>query len=174
MTEIELLSKQISDAYEWLHKLIDAIPSAKWDEVPSGIESNISWQVGHLIISIYYHSVMVIVGHQKIILELVPMREYTKLFSFDTIPKNAVGKTEPIELKRYLKVVEDKSIEVISELSPEKLQTELEPTKMPHPVASTKLEALSWNIKHTMWHCGQIAVIKRIIDQPYDYGLRRT
>lgn len=174
MTEIEILTKQTSDGYKWVHKLIDTIPSEKWDEVPNVIESNISWQVGHLIISIYYHSVMVIVGHQKNILEQLPMREYTKLFSFDTTPKNAVGKSNSAELKKHLKVIEDKSIEVINSLAPEKLQADLEPTKLPHPTATTKFEALSWNVNHTMWHCGQIAMIKRVIDKPYDYGLRGT
>lgn len=174
MTEIETLTKQTTDAYEWAHKLIAGIPSEKWDDVPKVIASNISWQVGHLVISIYYHSVMVIVGHQTDILEHIPMRDYTKLFSFDTLPKNVVGKTTPKELMGHLKVVEEKSIEVIRSLVPKNLEADLEPAKLPHPTATTKFEALSWNINHTMWHCGQIALIKRIIDKPYDYGLRRT
>jgi len=174
MTEIEMLTKQTVETYEWVYKLIDPIPSEKWDEVPQGIESNVSWQVGHLVISVYYHSVMVIVGHQGDVLEQVPMRDYTKLFSFNTIPKNAVGKTSPEELKKYLKIVEDKSVEVITSLAPENLIAALEPTKMSHPVATTKFEALSWNIKHTMWHCGQIAMLKRIIGKPHSFGLSRT
>lgn len=169
-----MLTKQTMDTYAWLHKLIVSIPSEKWDEVPQVIESNVSWQVGHLVISIYYHSVMVIVGHQAAILAQVPMRDYTKLFSFTTVPKNAVGKTSPEELKKYLKIIEDNSLEVITLLLPVNLQAELEPTKMPHPVATTKFEALSWNIKHTMWHCGQIAMLKRIIGKPHDFGLSRT
>ena len=31
--------------------------------------------------------------------------------------------------------------------------------------------AISWNIKHTMWHCCQIATIKRLIHGVYDYVL---
>jgi hypothetical protein len=173
MKTIEVLTKQTSDAYEWTHKLINALPTEKWDEIPKVTESNISWQVGHLVISIYYHSVMVIVGHQKDILEKLPMRDYTKWFSFDTIARNAVDKTDPEELQNHLNIIEKKSISVIKALPPENLQDKLEPTKMPHPVAKTKFEAISWNIKHTMWHCGQIAMLKRIVDEAYDYGLRR-
>jgi uncharacterized damage-inducible protein DinB len=116
---------------------------------------------------------MVIVGHQKDILEKLPMRDYTKWFSFDTIARNAVDKTDPEELQNHLNIIEKKSISVIKALPPENLQDKLEPTKMPHPVAKTKFEAISWNIKHTMWHCGQIAMLKRIVDEAYDYGLRR-
>lgn len=174
MTEIEILTQQTRDAYDWIHRLMDGIPTEKWDVTPSLVESNVSWQIGHLIISIYYHSVMVIVGHQKDILEQLPMREYTKLFSFDTLPRNAAGKTVNEKLQEHLKIIELKSLEIITSLSPKRLLEELEPTKLPHPVAKSKFGALSWNVKHTMWHCGQMALIKRIIDQPYDYGLRRT
>lgn len=34
--------------------------------------------------------------------------------------------------------------------------------------------ALSWNIKHTMWHCGQIVMLKRIIDKPHNFRLSIT
>ena len=174
MTEIEILTKQTEDAYQWVHNLIDTIPSEKWDELPEIVASNVTWQVGHLVISIYYHSVMAIVGHQQDILEQLPMRDYTKLFSFGTVAKNSIGKMNPNQLEAHLKIIEARSIAVITALPIESLPTDLEPTKMPHPIANTKFEAISWNVKHTMWHCGQIALIKRVIDKPYDYGIRRT
>ena len=34
-------------------------------------------------------------------------------------------------------------------------------------------EALEWNINHTMYHCGQIGVLKRVVDARYDFGLQR-
>ena len=40
----------------------------------------------------------------------------------------------------------------------------------PHPFVKTKENSISWNIKHTMWHCGQIAMLKRIVDKPLDFG----
>ncbi len=48
----------------------------------------------------------------------------------------------------------------------------LEPTPVAHPVAKTKFEAIDWNIKHTMYHCGQIGILRRIVDKRYDFGLR--
>jgi hypothetical protein len=64
MTEIEILLNQTSNAYEWVNKLIAEIPLNKWEIIPDVIESNVNWQVGHLIVSHYFHSMMVIKGHQ--------------------------------------------------------------------------------------------------------------
>ncbi|WP_216824389.1 hypothetical protein [Emticicia sp. TH156] len=38
--------------------------------------------------------------------------------------------------------------------------------------SKTKFEALDWNIKHTLWHCRQIGLLKRVVDKRYDFGLR--
>lgn len=49
----------------------------------------------------------------------------------------------------------------------------LEPGAPEHPVATNKQEAISWNIKHTMWHCGQMAILKRVINSRIGFGLKR-
>lgn len=66
-----------------------------------------------------------------------------------------------------------KSIEIIKSLSPGDLQSELEPSPVSHPIAKNKFEALDWNIKHTMWHCGQLGVL-RVVHERYDFGLKKS
>lgn len=171
MNQIEYLAKQTEDAYHWVDKLIQPIPYEKWDEIPEIIETSITWQVGHLLMSYYFHSVMVIVGHRPEIGQKVPLRDYGALFTMAP-PKNALGKTNPETLHNQLKFVAEKSIDIIEALSPEDLENKLEPSSVPHPVAKTKSEALNWNIKHTMWHCGQISMLRRIIFERYNFGLQ--
>lgn len=173
MNQVDILTKQTADAYEWTNKLVNSIPLDKWDQTPEVIESNISWQVGHLILSFYYHSIMVITGHRMDILQQVPMREYDKLFTH-AAPIEAVGKTDPARLRDQLFLLQAKSLDTIRALSPEDLEKNIEPTGVPHPVAKTKFEAIDWNIKHTMWHCGQIGILKRVIDRRFDFGLQRN
>jgi len=72
MNEVELLVRQTENAYEWTNKLIESVPFSKWHDIPDVINTNITWQVGHLIVSHYFHTVMVIVGHQKDLLEKIP------------------------------------------------------------------------------------------------------
>ncbi len=173
MTEIEMLSKQTTDAYRWLNTLIDTIPENKWNEIPAVLESNISWQIGHQVISIYYHSILVIKGHQKDILEQVPIQKYAELYGLDSSPKNAVEKMTTTTLKSHLKIIEEKSLEIINSLTPEELTKELIPGKVEHPVAKNKFEALDWNIKHIMWHCGQLASLKKILGYPHAFELKK-
>ncbi|MEZ4902328.1 MAG: DinB family protein [Spirosomataceae bacterium] len=172
MTEIETISKQTKDAYDWTNKLIHSIPFDKWDLMPKVIETTVSWQVGHLIVSHYYHSVMVIIGHQMDILQKIPLKEYNTFFT-DGLPENAINKASPITLRNHLAIVQEKSLSIIKTLSVTEFNEKLVPTSTPHPIAQTKFEALDWNIKHTMYHCGQLGILKRVIDQRYDFSLRR-
>lgn len=61
---IETLAKQTADAYHWVNRLIDSIPAEKWEEIPAVLETNVTWQIGHLLMSFYYHSILVVTGHQ--------------------------------------------------------------------------------------------------------------
>ncbi|WOC40321.1 DinB family protein [Polaribacter sp. HL-MS24] len=172
MTEIEILTNQTENAFEWTNKLIASVPYDRWHIIANGIESNFSWQIGHQIISIYYHTIMSVVGHISEIIEKLDLRLYTKRYGYDTAAKDLIDKTNPKQLKEDLKYMQGQSLRVIKSLSQNELQQAVESTKIPHPVAKTKFEAIDWNIKHTMWHCGQIAILKRIVDQPYNYGLK--
>lgn len=71
-----------------------------------------------------------------------------------------------------LQVMQQKSIAVLSSLSAAELANLLGPTPMPDPIATTKFEAIDWNIKHTMYHCGQIGLISRVVEKRFEFGLR--
>lgn len=81
MTEKEILISQTSNVYDWTNKLIETISPEKWEIIPDTVESSINWQVGYLIISHYFHSIMVIRGHQMDILQKLPIKEYSDLFT---------------------------------------------------------------------------------------------
>lgn len=173
MTNLELLSTQTKDAYSWTNKLLTSIPHEKWDLVPDIVESSISWQAGHLIMSFYFHSIMVVAGHQKDILQKIPLREYDGFFT-DAAPRDAAAKIDPEVLFDHLQLMQQKSLEVIDNLTEDDLAKELMLSPTLHPIAKNKLEALDWNIKHTMWHCGQIGLIKRVVDERFNFGLKRN
>lgn len=171
MNQVDILLQQTQNAYDWANRVIKSIPYEKWDTTPDIIESNIAWQTGHLIVSYYFHSIMVIKGHQMDILQKLPFKEYSGLFTTGS-PAELKGKIDAAQLYEHLLFMEQRSLEIIRSLNEEDLQKELEPSPIPHPIATTKLEALDWNIKHTMYHCGQVGLIKRVVDQRYDFGLK--
>jgi len=166
----ELLLKQTTDAYTWTNKLLETLPLEKWEISPPVLETNALWQAGHLLVSIYYHSILVIGGHQQTILQTMPLKLYGQLFTHAT-PAASVGQVNLYQLAEDLKEMQGHSLAMVGKLKEDMLQADLEPTGFPHPVAKNKLEALDWNIKHTLWHCGQLALLKRVIDKRYDFDL---
>lgn len=171
MTTTELLSQQTLDAYSWTNRLFSSTPYESWEVIPEEIKSNLSWQCGHLILSIYYHSILVIHGHQPDILKQIPLKEYHPYFTQGE-PQHCVGKFSAAILYKQLLLMQEYSIQTIRSVTDTALQAPLEASDIPHPIAATKFEAIDWNIKHTMWHCGQIAVLKRLVDQRFNFGLQ--
>lgn len=171
MTETEVLINQTANAYKWINELIETVPLKKWEVIPDIVESSINWQLGHLLISHYFHAVMVIRGHQMDILQQLPIREYSELFTVSA-PSLSVGKVDSAKLVEDLQFMQQKSLAILATLHVSELDDLLEPTPTPHPIATTKREAIDWNVKHTMYHCGQIGLIKRVVDKRHDFGLR--
>ena len=95
MNEVEFLSRQTENVYQWTNKLIESVPFDKWDVTPEVLETSVTWQVGHLIMSTYFHTVMVIVGHQKDVFEKIPLRQYDDIFTNGS-PLDAKGNVDPV------------------------------------------------------------------------------
>lgn len=174
MNITDLLLKQTKDAHSWTNKLIDSVPMKHWEDTPDTLASNISWQVGHLVISEYYHAILVVTGFDEEITRKIDLKNHNQMYGYDSAPKALVGASEPKVLKEQLQFMQAKVIKNVSNLTVKELEGMVEqPIKQKHPVAETKLDAVSWNIKHTMWHCGQIASIKRLINGGFDFGIRK-
>lgn len=172
MNVTDLLIKQTKDAHIWTNKLIDSVAMEQWFDTPNTLASNINWQVGHLVISEYYHAIMVVTGFDAKVAEKIDLKVHNQLYGYESIPKEGIGNNNSETLKAQLLFMQNKVIQTISTLTLEDLESDVEqPVKQKHPVAKTKLEAVSWNIKHTMWHCGQIASIKRVLHGGFDFGL---
>jgi len=90
---------------------------------------NLSWQVGHQIISIYYHIIMTTVGHVSELIENLNLRLYTEICNYNTFAKDMGGKTDPNQLLEHLKLMQAQSLEVINSLSENDLRQAVEPTK---------------------------------------------
>ncbi|WP_025763504.1 DinB family protein [Dyadobacter tibetensis] len=171
MKNIDLLAKQTQDAYQWVEKLTASVPMEAWRETPSGIETNICWQVGHLIISYYFHSIVSVFGHQSEYLSQIPVKEYSALFTKGN-PRHIPATISAEILRNQLEITSVYSLKFIGTITEDMLEKKLAMGKTPHPVATNVYEALDWNIKHTMWHCGQLGMLKRAINGRWDFGLR--
>jgi len=151
---------------------MDNVPEEKWGNLPEPLSTSMKWQIGHLIVSQHYHGILVLVGPQKELLDQVPLKRYNQFFVFGDRIGEVDGTFSVAELKMNLRLVQQKAAAVLEALPDETLREPLFPRPVPHPVATNKVEALSWNIKHTMWHGGQIGILSRLLGHPFDFKLR--
>ena len=144
-------------------KILRETPFEIWDETPPIIESNIAWQVGHLIVSQYYHSIAVISGPNWDIFKEVPLTVYFPIYSMMTKSTSNEIQPKPETLLRELEIINNYATSQFDTLKDADLDNFLEPTKMKHPIAKIKYEALTWSFRHEMWHLGQISTLKRVL-----------
>ncbi|MEM6768861.1 MAG: DinB family protein [Bacteroidota bacterium] len=168
MEDQHILHRQSKDAFAWAKKLMTGVPEELWYTMPEGIGTHLAWQVGHLALSCYYHSVMVITGHQPDVLQKVAVKAYNEYYN-TAQPEKSVHVHSPEELLEATAIMEEKSLSTISGMTEENLKEELFDLGFPHPVASNKWEAIDWNVKHYMYHCGQIGILRRALGISFDF-----
>jgi DinB superfamily len=164
--KINFIKEQNRLAREQTIKILSETPQEIWYETPDIIQSNIAWQVGHLIVSQYYHAVAVITGPNLALFNDVPLKDYFPIYSMFTKSVNNELKPSPDKLLMELDIVNKYAHKQLDTLTDADLDAALEPTRFPHPIATTKYEALTWNFRHEMWHLGQISTLKRILGHP--------
>jgi hypothetical protein len=164
--KINFIKEQNRLTREHTIKILSETPEGIWYETPDIIQSNIAWQVGHLIVSQYYHAIAVITGPNLVLFNDVPLKDYFPIYSMFT--KSVINelKPSPEKLLMELDIVNKYANRQLETLNDADLDKELESTKFPHPIAKTKYDALTWNFRHEMWHLGQISTIKRILGYP--------
>lgn len=167
----ELLKNQIIESHHWANKLIDNITDEKWFLTPEIIETNLAWQIGHLTLSQYYYTVVLVNGPQKEFAEKLNMKKYSGLFANGLKKRELLSEVTVEELKKNWELMQNQTIETLANLQDKDLSSEIFKLPKLHPFVKTKVNAISWNIKHTMWHSGQMGMLKRIIDKPLDFGM---
>lgn len=163
---IQFLREQFNESRSQLNKLIAEVPLDFFFNETGIPRSNIAWHVGHLILSTNYHCINLISGIHKPFLTNPTTQVYMK-YCVGLGSKHRVlpiGNASTEELINDLKQVHLVSQQKLSELSDEDLSKPLESTKMKHPFATNKYEALSWAFKHDIWHCAEMELLKMNMD----------
>lgn len=163
-SRLEFIKDQTQLTRNHTLRLLNDTPFNLWYETPKVIETNIAWLTGHLIVSQYYHSIAVITGPNLEIFKEVLLKEYFPIYSMMTKSTTNELSPEPQRLLNELKTIHKHAMFQLEKLNDEDLDKPLEPTKMQHPLAKTKYDALTWFFRHEMWHLGQISTLKRILD----------
>ncbi|MFN3997985.1 DinB family protein [Algoriphagus sp.] len=168
--KIEFIKEQNKLTREHTLSLLQDIPFNFWYETPNVFETNVAWLTGHLIVSQYFHSIAVITGPNVEIFKEIPLSDYFPIYSMMTKSTSNELKPEPSILLAELEIINTYANRELNKLTDTNLEEPLEPTKMAHPIAKTKYEALTWSFRHEMWHLGQISTLRRIIGLPTQWN----
>ena len=149
---------QIQFARDYVRQLLEATPHELWFEMPSGVPTNVAWQVGHLAVSQYGLLMFRVRGRMPEDLELIP-GAFRKAYTRQSTPSSdATVQMSPAELVDRLSIVYERAMNELATVDPAVL---LEPVDMPYAAYPTKLGAIMFCPMHEMLHAGQIGLIRR-------------
>jgi hypothetical protein len=159
MQETDYLAKGYTIAYNWTMRLVKDVPAEDWHQTVEPLNTTLNWQVGHLVITLYYQALVCSGADRGSIKEQIPIKEYIAWYSIGSKP-SANDRPTKNQLLQALEVVYNQVMKVLPTVSDDNLN---EPVASAHPVAKTKGEALLWCSHHQSWHNGQIALTKRAL-----------
>lgn len=135
----ELAIGQISWMRGYTLQLLESVPHELWYQVPTGCQTHIAWQVGHLAVAQYGLMMFRQRGREPDDLELIPSW-LRKQFGKGSVPSQiSPDVASPVELLDRLAAVHSASLEIAANQSVEQLA---EPIEAPYAVYANKLGAL--------------------------------
>ncbi|MDX2304753.1 MAG: DinB family protein [Microscillaceae bacterium] len=156
-----LIREQLESVDRWTLNLVDGIPGSFWKINPPTIDTNLNWQIGHILVSKYFHAIACINGPMPELNQNLPISEYMSLYNVGSQSNTHLEiKPNKERLLYDLNLINQLAIRFINDLSEENLNLK---TELPNPVAETKYDSLMWTFKHQMWHNGQIALLKKLL-----------
>lgn len=161
ITTIEIIKDQIESVKRQTDEFIEGIELEKWNSTPKTIETNMNWQIGHIILANYLHGIASISGANEKIRSKINIKDFIKFYGLNSNPTDFQSeKPKNDELKdiyNYVFQLIELELEKITESDLDKN------TEIPNPGAKTKYEALTKLFTHQAWHNGQIAILNRVL-----------
>ena len=163
MNTIDVIKEQIISVKEKTDNFIKTIELQKWYVTPETLETNMNWQIGHLILANYLHGIASISGANESVRNKIDMSSFIAYYGPKSIPKSHLDEKPKNEklLELYDFIFELINLE-IDRIKIEELDNS---TEVPNPAAKTKYEALTTLFKHQSWHNGQIAILNRVLKE---------
>ena len=157
--DLEIPLRQIKDAREYTLSLLEDLEPEDWFATPGDI-THIAWQVGHLAMAEFRLCL-------ERLRDLQP--DDRDMISKDFLRAYAKGSTPDADSHtpdQLLATLHQVHQQVLKDVPAYQGQDLNEPLTNPHPIFSTKIEALYFCAKHEMLHAGQIGLLRRLLGKP--------
>lgn len=141
---------------------VESVPQAEWFTISPGGVSHLAWQVGHIAMA-EYRLCLERLRPRTSADEALISDEFLKIFGRDSTPL-ADSKVYPTAAE--IRATFDRVHARILEELPHYPDADLDlPPLKPHPLFNTRIAGLRYAPLHEMIHCGQIALIRRMLGQ---------
>lgn len=161
MPRLQEALDQIDFARRYTRERIVTVPFAEWFTIPPNGVTNMAWQVAHLARSEYRLCLVRLRPRSAADHELISEETLT-LFATDTVPTSASGFLPAAEIFGVFDRIHARVMEELANYADAELDL---PPLEPHPYLPTRLAALRYAPLHEMIHCGQIALVRRMLGQ---------
>jgi hypothetical protein len=159
MSRLREALDQIDFTRRYTRERAVSVPLSEWFTIPPGGVSNVAWQVGHITIA-QYRLCLARLRPRTAADEALISDELLKQFAKDTVPGSASDYPPAAEL---LTVFDRVHARVMEEL-PAYPDADLDlPPLLEHALFTTRIAGLRYAPLHEMIHCGQIALIRRML-----------
>jgi len=153
--------EQIEFTRRYTLQRIETVPLSEWFTIPPGGVTNLAWQVGHITMAEYRLCLERLRPRTPADTDLIS-DELLKMFARDSVPMSAVDYPPAAEIRAACDRVHARVLEELPGYPDADL--DLPPTR-PHPLFTTRIAGLRYAPLHEMIHCGQIALIRRMLGQ---------
>src|SRR5262245_32831239 len=159
-TRLKEALEQIDFTRRYTWERIVTVPLAEWFTTPPGGVSHIAWQVGHIAIAEYRLCLDRLRVRTAADEALMP-DTFLKTFSRESLPADVTGYSA-----EEIRAVFDRVHARVMEELPNYPDADLDlPPLKPHPLFNTRIAGLRYAALHEMIHCGQVAMIRRMLGQ---------
>jgi hypothetical protein len=158
MSRLREALDQIDFTRRYLLERLD-VPLSEWFTVPPGGVSHVAWQVGHIAIA-EYRLCLVRLRHRTTEDERLMPDEYYKLFVQGSTAGPASAYPPAEEIRRVFDAVHARVMEELPSYPDADLDRE---PLVSHALFTTRIAGLRYAPLHEMIHCGQIAMLRRMM-----------
>jgi len=152
--------EQIAFVRRYTLERLATVPFADWFTIPSGGVSHIAWQVGHITMA-EYRLCLERQRPRSQADEAMISDDFLRVFGRESEPANVTAFTAE-EIRKVFEAVHARVLEEAPTFADPALDL---PVLKPHPLLATRIAALRYAPLHEMLHCGQIALIRRMLGQ---------
>ena len=153
---------QLDFARKYTLSRVETVPLAEWFIIPVGGVSHLAWQVGHIAFA-EYRLCLERLRPRSSADETLISDDFLNTFGRDSVPR-ADPSVYPsaAEIRSVYDAVHARILEELPIYRDADLDL---PILIPHSLFRTRYESLRYAPLHEMIHCGQIAMIRRMLGQ---------